>query len=98
MSASEPRSPAGEKPASPSDPRVLALMRLVGIVDRLRAIDGCPWDRKQTLTSMAPHLVEEAHEALEAVETGDDLGAAEECGDLLMAVTLFVRIAEESGR
>ena len=98
MSETQTRVPAGETPASPSDPRVQALARLVGIVDRLRAADGCPWDRKQTVASMAPHLVEEAHEALEAVETGDDLATAEECGDLLMAITLLVRIAEESGR
>ena len=75
-----------------------ALARLVGIVDRLRAPDGCPWDRKQTLESMAPHLVEEAHEALEAIERASDADSAEELGDILMVVALICRIAQESSR
>jgi len=90
-----PRPPA---PASTDDPRVRALARLVGIVDRLRAPDGCPWDLKQTLASMAPCLVEEAHEALEAIELGRDAETAEEAGDVLMVVALICRIAEDEGR
>jgi XTP/dITP diphosphohydrolase len=43
------------------DARIAALERLVAIVDRLRAPGGCPWDRKQTLATMAPCLIEEAH-------------------------------------
>ena len=86
------------KPAAPDDPRVLALARLVGIVDRLRAPDGCPWDKKQTLASMAPCLVEEAHEALEAIELGNDADTAEEAGDVLMVVLLICRIAQDEGR
>ncbi|MBK7645065.1 MAG: hypothetical protein IPJ19_18815 [Planctomycetes bacterium] len=70
-----------EAPGTTTDPRALALARLLSIVDRLRAPDGCPWDRKQTLATMAPHLVEEAHEALEAIETGSDAQIAEEAGD-----------------
>lgn len=81
-----------------SDPRVAAFARLVGIVDRLRAPDGCPWDRKQTLASMAPCLVEEAHEALEAIETGGDAETAEEAGDVLMVVALICRIAQDEQR
>jgi tetrapyrrole methylase family protein/MazG family protein len=84
--------------AAAADPRVVAFARLVAIVDRLRAEDGCPWDRKQTLASMAPHVVEEAHETLEAVETGSDAQAAEECGDVLMGVALLCRIAQDEGR
>lgn len=83
------------------DPRVLAFARLVEIVDRLRAPDGCPWDRKQTIASMAPHLVEEAHEAVEAIETvakGGTDAIAEELGDLLMVVALIARIAQDEGR
>jgi MazG family protein len=91
-------SPAPPKAASSDDPRVLALARLVGIVDRLRAPDGCPWDRKQTLASMAPCLVEEAYEALEAIELGRDADTAEETGDLLMVVALVCRIAQDEGR
>jgi MazG family protein len=90
-----PRSP---EPARLDDPRVVAFARLVGVVDRLRDPDGCPWDRKQTLRSMAPFLLEEAHEAVEAIERDDDAHAAEECGDVLMVVALISRIAQEAGR
>jgi len=91
-------SPRPAAPARPDDPRVVAFARLVGVVDRLRDPDGCPWDRKQTLRSMAPYLIEEAHEALEAIERDDDVHAAEECGDVLMVVALISRIAQEAGR
>ena len=91
-------SPRPAAPARPDDPRVVAFARLVGVVDRLRDPDGCPWDRKQTLRSMAPYLIEEAHEALEAIERDDDVHAAEECGDVLMVVALISRIAQDSGR
>lgn len=87
-----------ETPASSDDPRVGALARLVGVVDRLRGENGCPWDRKQTVASMSKYLVEEAYEALEAVERKTDADVAEECGDLLMVIALVARIAEESGR
>jgi tetrapyrrole methylase family protein / MazG family protein len=90
-----PRPPA---PAQPDDPRVVAFARLLGVVDRLRDPDGCPWDRKQTLRSMAPYLLEEAHEALEAIEREDDADSAEEAGDVLMVVALICRIAEQEKR
>lgn len=80
------------------DRRAVAFARLLEIVDRLRAPDGCPWDRKQTIQSMAPHLIEEAHEALEAIETGSDAQIAEEIGDVMMVVALVARIGEESRR
>jgi MazG family protein len=90
--------PRPASPINPLDARLQAVARLVGIVDRLRAPDGCPWDRKQTLESMAPHLVEEAHEALEAIERASDADSAEELGDILMVVALICRIAEQSSR
>ena len=83
------------------EPRTDALRALLSIVDRLRAPDGCPWDLEQTLTSVAPHLIEEAHELLEAIETapaGDDSHLVEEAGDLLMGVVLLARIGEDAGR
>ncbi len=96
---SEPRrAPAPALETATTDPRATAFARLLAVVDRLRAPDGCPWDRKQTLASMAPYLVEEAHEAIEAVEQGHDSGAAEECGDVLMVVALLCRIAQDEGR
>jgi MazG family protein len=81
-----------------SDRRAVAFARLLEIVDRLRAPDGCPWDRKQTIQTMAPHLVEEAHEALEAVETAGPEQIAEEAGDVMMVVALICRIGEEAGQ
>jgi len=90
-----PRPPA---PARLDDPRVVGFARLLGVVDRLRDPDGCPWDRKQTLRTMAPYLVEEAHEAVEAIERDDDVHAAEEAGDVIMVVALICRIAQEEGR
>ena len=75
-----------------------AFERLLGIVDRLRAPDGCPWDRKQTIESMAPHLIEEAYELLEAVECGADADVIEEAGDVMMVVAMICRIAEEAER
>lgn len=93
--------PGTERTSAPpnlDDPRVIAFARLVEIVDRLRAPDGCPWDKKQTVDSMAPHLVEEAHEAVEAVEGKRDGDVAEELGDVLMVVALMARIAQEEGR
>ena len=83
-----------------NDPRLAPLARLLGIVDRLRAPDGCPWDRKQTVESMAPYLVEEAHEAVEAIEREQhgDGEIAEELGDVLMVVCMIARIGQEAGR
>lgn len=81
-----------------NDPRLASLGRLLSIVDRLRAPDGCPWDRKQTVESMGPYLVEEAHEALEAIERQGDSEITEEVGDVLMVACMIARIAEEAER
>ena len=97
----EPREGTSSKapePAAHDDPRVLALARLVGVVDRLRGPDGCPWDREQTLASMAPRLLEEAYETLEAIDRGDDAATAEEAGDVLMVIALLARIAQDDDR
>ena len=80
------------------DPRGEAFNRLLEIVDKLRAPDGCPWDRKQTVETMAPHLIEESYELLEAVESGADSDIVEEAGDVMMVVAMICRIAEEAGR
>lgn len=74
------------------------LARLVAIVERLRAADGCPWDREQTEVTMAPHLLEEAFEALEALGAGDADAERDELGDVLMNVLLISQIAKEHGR
>lgn len=73
------------------------LRRLLAVVARLRAPDGCPWDRQQTAASMAPHLLEEAYEAVAAIESGAPEAVREELGDVLMNVLLIARIHQEQG-
>ncbi len=70
---------------------------LRAITHRLRAPGGCPWDREQTHASLRPFLLEEAYEALTALDEGDPARLAEELGDLLLQVTLHTEIAEEGG-
>mgnify|MGYP000183426212 FL=1 len=72
--------------------------RLLEIVKRLRAPDGCPWDREQTHKSVRGHLVEECAELLEAIDNGDDSGMREELGDVLMHILLHCEIADERGK
>ncbi|MBN1452761.1 MAG: nucleoside triphosphate pyrophosphohydrolase [Anaerolineales bacterium] len=67
------------------------------IVAHLRAPDGCPWDREQTHASLRTHLLEEAYEALEAIDAGDVGGMQEEFGDLLLQIVLHAQIANEEG-
>jgi tetrapyrrole methylase family protein/MazG family protein len=66
-------------------------------VARLRAPDGCPWDREQTHQTLRPHLLEETYEALAALDAGDDDKLCEELGDLLMQIAIHVQIATEEG-
>ena len=74
-----------------------AFDRLVGIMDRLRDPGGCPWDREQTLDTLAGYLLEEAYEVVEAVAPGDGAKLCEELGDLLLQVVFMARIAREQG-
>jgi len=67
------------------------------VVATLRGPEGCPWDRVQTHQSLRPFLLEEASEALEALDEGDPAQLCEELGDLLLEVLLHVQIAEEAG-
>ncbi len=69
---------------------------LVSIVARLRAPDGCPWDREQTHASLKGNLLEECYEALEALDEGDRDKLCSELGDLLMQVVLHAQIAAEA--
>jgi len=68
------------------------------IIAHLRAPDGCPWDREQTHQSLRTHLMEEAYEALEAIDRGDMDGMQEEFGDLLLQIVLHAQIANEEGK
>ena len=70
---------------------------LVDIIARLRAPDGCPWDRKQTHASLRENLLEECYEVLEALDEGDSGKLRDELGDLLMQIVLHAQIAAEAG-
>jgi MazG family protein len=72
--------------------------RLVELQARLRASDGCPWDREQTHATLRTYLIEEAYEVLDALESGSDAKFAEELGDLLLQVVFHAQIATEQGR
>jgi len=72
--------------------------KLVGVQARLRAPNGCPWDREQTHQSLRTYLIEEAYEVLEALESGNDDKFAEEMGDLLLQIVFHSQIAREEGR
>jgi MazG family protein len=72
--------------------------KLVKLQSRLRAPNGCPWDREQTHMTLRTYLVEEAYEVLEALESGDDPKFAEELGDLLLQVVFHADIAKDEGR
>jgi ATP diphosphatase len=73
------------------------LQRLVDLVARLRAPDGCPWDREQTLPDVRAYLLEEAHELAGAIDGLDWNELGEELGDLLFQVAFIGRLAEEAG-
>lgn len=72
--------------------------RLCEIVAKLRAPDGCPWDREQTNETLLPGLIEEAYEVAGAVRAGDDPNLREELGDLILLAVMHAQIAEEAGR
>ena len=73
------------------------LLDVVAAMDRLRSPGGCPWDAEQTHESLAPYLVEEAHETVDAIAAGDLTHLAEELGDVLLQVVFHARVAEEAG-
>jgi tetrapyrrole methylase family protein/MazG family protein len=83
---------SNEKPYSPG------IQAIFEVVTRLRAPDGCPWDREQTHDSLRPYLLEETYELLEAIDSGDDGKMMEELGDLLLQVAMHAEIAAQDGR
>lgn len=86
--------PAKRKQLSPGE----WFEKLVAVQARLRAPNGCPWDREQTHLSLRTYLIEEAYEVLEALESGNDAKFAEEMGDLLLQIVFHSQIASEEGR
>ncbi len=75
----------------PADP-------LVQVMARLRAPDGCPWDREQTHESLRKYMLEEAYEAVEAIDTGDPRLICEELGDVLLQIVFHAQVASEAGQ
>jgi tetrapyrrole methylase family protein/MazG family protein len=67
------------------------------VIARLRAPDGCPWDREQTHASLRPYVIEEAYEVLAVLDAGDTQRLPEELGDLLLQIVLHTQLAEEAG-
>jgi NTP pyrophosphatase (non-canonical NTP hydrolase) len=74
-----------------------AINDLLRIMARLRAPQGCPWDRQQTHASLRFHAVEEVYEMIDAIEAGDDAELEEELGDLLLQVVFHCQLARERG-
>ncbi|HWX20057.1 MAG TPA: MazG family protein [Candidatus Binatia bacterium] len=74
-----------------------AINDLLRIMARLRAPNGCPWDREQDHKTLRWHAVEEVYELIDAIETGDDHEMEEELGDLLLQVVFHCQLAKERG-
>jgi tetrapyrrole methylase family protein/MazG family protein len=70
---------------------------LVGLMDRLRGEEGCPWDREQTYLTLRCYLLEECYEVVDALDRTDASALCEELGDLLFQIVFLSRIAKEDG-
>jgi tetrapyrrole methylase family protein/MazG family protein len=86
--------PTGPVPTGRGGERLLDLVRVVA---RLRAPDGCPWDRAQTHRSLRRHLIDEAYETLDAIDEGDHGRLRDELGDLLLQALFHAQIASDDG-
>ena len=92
MAEGEPSSAAAS-----SSPRGATLRDLIALVARLRAPDGCPWDREQRLADVRAYLLEEAHETAAAIDEESWPAISAELGDLLFQVAFVLRLGEEAG-
>jgi len=72
--------------------------RLVRIMERLRAADGCPWDREQDFDSIKPYTLEETYEVLDAIDARDWRALAEELGDLMLQCVFYAQMASEENK
>jgi len=77
--------------------RKSAIEDLLKVMARLRAPNGCPWDREQSHRTLRRHAIEEVYELIDAIEAGDDHEMAEELGDLLLQVVFHCQMAKERG-
>ena len=73
------------------------LEELIAVIAKLRSPEGCPWDREQTHASLRPNMIEEAYEAVDAIDDNDMKHLREELGDVLLQVLLHSQIASENG-
>jgi XTP/dITP diphosphohydrolase len=79
------------------EPPGAGLLDVVAVMDRLRSPGGCPWDAEQTHASLRGYLLEEAHEAYDAIVDDDPVAMREELGDVLLQVVFHARVAAEAG-
>ncbi|GAA3172092.1 nucleoside triphosphate pyrophosphohydrolase [Blastococcus jejuensis] len=88
--------PAAEVVDGAPEPVGGGLLDVVAVMDRLRSPGGCPWDAEQTHTSLRGYLLEEAHEAYDAIVDDDPVAMREELGDVLLQVVFHARVAAEA--
>ena len=74
-----------------------AIQDLLRVMAKLRAPDGCPWDREQNHRTLRRHAIEEVYELIDAIEAGDDHEMVEELGDLLLQIVFHCQLAKERG-
>jgi len=79
----------------PSEKASQAILELLDVMRRLRSPGGCPWDAEQTPLSLAPYILEEAAEVVDAIESGDPAAIQDEVGDLLLQVVFLAQIHNE---
>ena len=89
-------SDAPEAVAGAPEPAGARLLDVVAVMDRLRSPGGCPWDAEQTHASLRGYLLEEAHEAYDAIVDDDPVAMREELGDVLLQVVFHARVAAEA--
>jgi XTP/dITP diphosphohydrolase len=87
---------AGETVVGTPEPAGVRLLEVAAVMDRLRSPGGCPWDAEQTHSSLRGYLLEEAHEAYDAIVDDDPAAMREELGDVLLQVVFHARVAAEA--
>jgi MazG family protein len=93
-----PAAPLPDLTPFPGKQTGAAVTQLVGLMQRLLAPDGCPWDREQTLETLIPYLVEETYEVIDALHHGSPDDHREELGDLLLQVVFQSELRHAEGR
>jgi tetrapyrrole methylase family protein / MazG family protein len=81
-----------------SEKKYISLLQdLIELMQKLRGKDGCPWDKEQSHISLKPHLIEEAYEVIDAIDSGDPSKLKEELADLFFHIIFHCQIAKEKG-